>query len=532
VVSLAATEQVTQAPPDSPVEKPIFASLELPANHGTSPPQAPYSSTEPASSGPAREKDRSSTDTVTPASQPERPPRPSKPTPARAVSPPGSRPLYDWTASLFEDKVLCELLEFLGKPGVTTEVRPSPCALTRRSGLTLVLSADSDDAHGTSRSATVKPPDFIFPVVCASLTLLSRARIAQSLRLTATLTRQADCPSPAATERSVCPSLSPTSGSPSELTALVRSTQTAPTWAVALQHEVALLRQEILEKTTPTPRSPPSAHPSEADSFFAGPKGLLFQRDGQQPTPPLPAFASFGASSVAPEAVLPVLLPRVHSPARFNPLPSVPADSDPASLRIRVQPPSPAVDLSVERVSPTAVARAFKGPVGSSGSDFISAVTAATSPEEAGADRPTPQRTLPDAEQAVRDLVERSLPPTPPSEPDTLAPHDLAQTGSSRHAASVVRHTRPPTVASTFSEDPAFPKLPSPRPWDLVTQRLYAWASAYLHLLCRGRLTADTCHNSTVLWQDESFTRTLEEISLDAQGPSRSEPTSTSAIDR
>lgn len=72
------------------------------------------------------DKDRSSTETVTPGLQSERPPRPTQPGPALAGKStfPGSRQIFNWTASLFEDKVLIELLEFLGKPGVTTEVRP------------------------------------------------------------------------------------------------------------------------------------------------------------------------------------------------------------------------------------------------------------------------------------------------------------------------------------------------------------------------------------------------------------------------
>lgn len=203
-----------------------------------------------------------------------------------------------------------------------------------------------------------------------------------------------------------------------------------------------------------------------------------------------------------------------------------PANSGPASLRIHVQPPSPAVIHSDEHGSPVAAARDAEGRVGSSASDFISAVTAATSPEQA-ADRGMPGPLLSNnLEQAVRELIERSLPPTPPSEPDTLAPHDLAQQASSRQPSRLVatdtRHTRPPTVASTLSEDPIFPRLPDPRPWDLVTQRLYAWASTSFSSLpqelIRG-LTDVPALRLAVLWQEESFTRTLEDISLDAQGP-------------
>lgn len=291
-----------------------------------------------------------------------------------------------------------------------------------------------------------------------------------------------------------------------------------------LQHEVALLRQEILDNALPTAHSPPSG--SDADSFFAGPKGLLFQRDPPQTAPPVVTLTSFGVTPAEPGTVPPVLHPSVQTLACPEQLSSAPVDSGLTSLRTRIQPPSPAVALSANRSDPDTVAHVETNLAGSGDSDPVSAVTAATSPASALNHSTDLHRPLSDTEQAVRDLIERSLPPTPPSEPDTLAPHNLVpQLSNCPHAmpaSSDAWRARPPTDASTLSEDPIYPKMPWPRPWDLVTQRLYAWASAFWPPLDRRKTT--DFHVSllpSVLWQDESYTRSLEEISLDGQGASR-----------
>jgi hypothetical protein len=83
------------------------------------------------------------------------------------------------------------------------------------------------------------------------------------------------------------------------------------------------------------------------------------------------------------------------------------------------------------------------------------------------------------------DHSERDLPPLPKTKAETV----MSQ-GNHQHIRG------PNTFDSPSSYDPLVPPLPSPAPWDIVTQRLYSWA---------------------LVWMEKDFVDALENISLGSQ---------------
>ncbi|KAL7411952.1 hypothetical protein BDY24DRAFT_394041 [Mrakia frigida] len=117
------------------------------------------------------------------------------------------------------------------------------------------------------------------------------------------------------------------------------------------------------------------------------------------------------------------------------------------------------------------------------------------------------QPVLPEAQEIItRDFADRDLPQIPPEivETDSEAgvfafkPPPVPEDEVERQPTMDERGVggRAGREKEEFGEDPILPRLMEPRPWDLVTQRLYAWA---------------------VIWSMDDFTRALEEISLARQ---------------
>lgn len=245
-----------------------------------------------------------------------------------------------------------------------------------------------------------------------------------------------------------------------------------PTWAADLQKEVALLRRELHAKHAPsTTPSLPSTAPADARCFLSSPGDLLFQEHGPLAFAVPDHLGSFGGTApLHGKSALPAVFP----PARVETLSSTHDASGPSSLKINVQPPSTTVNSQQRAKKQRAAQRQQQSPPAaeSSTSDLVSAVTAATSPAGfATGDPPTAVVAL-DSYRSLRDLIERSLPPTPPSESGSLlGAHALPPAAPAPGAQSAAGSPppRPPTVASTILSDPSYPRLPDPRPWDLLT---------------------------------------------------------------
>lgn len=151
--------QVTQAPLDSPVGSTPNVAQALEASH----PVAAVPTTNPNEASSEKAKDVSPTPTITPH-------------PAQSQLSPGSRSHHirspgksegkggglaslGWKASMFEDRVLCQLFEMIGRPGLEDEVSPfhTAVALPFTDPHISLLPLDSDDGPGPCRSAHVRP---------------------------------------------------------------------------------------------------------------------------------------------------------------------------------------------------------------------------------------------------------------------------------------------------------------------------------------------------------------------------------------
>ena len=83
-----------------------------------------------------------------------------------------------------------------------------------------------------------------------------------------------------------------------------------------------------------------------------------------------------------------------------------------------------------------------------------------------------------------------------PNSKASQSPASLKSHGNLRTAPSTMHPSRETTQTTTHYEDPLLPDLPFPRPWDVVTQRLFSWA---------------------LIWPPEDFVRSLENTALGKQ---------------
>ena len=101
---------------------------------------------------------------------------------------------------------------------------------------------------------------------------------------------------------------------------------------------------------------------------------------------------------------------------------------------------------------------------------------------------------LPD--EARSTATARRVVPAPKSRV-SHSPASVKSHGNPRTAPSTTMHpSRETTQTTTHYEDPLLPDLPFPRPWDVVTQRLFSWA---------------------LVWPPEDFVRSLENTALGKQ---------------
>jgi hypothetical protein len=153
--------QVTLAPLDSPIDSTPNITQALESGQPVTAVPAPN----PNKASSEKAKDVSPTPTITP-DQAQSQPHPSEGRLAHLRSPGksdgkgGGLASLGWKASMFEDRVLCQLFEMIGRPGLEDEVSPLDIFVALQSADPEAFSpptSDSDDAPGPCRSAHVGP---------------------------------------------------------------------------------------------------------------------------------------------------------------------------------------------------------------------------------------------------------------------------------------------------------------------------------------------------------------------------------------